>query len=556
MKERLTSAPVLALPDFEKIFEVDCDASIIGIGAVLSQEGRPIAFFSEKLNEAKTRYSTYDLEFYAIVQALRHWRHYLIQREFVLNTDHEALKHLNSQKETRRHAKWDAYLQEFTFHLKHKPGVTNRFADALSRRTHLLVTLQPCIIDLDSQRDQYATDPFFHDIWSSCQHSGTDPTTQYVVSEGYLFRGTRLCICEGPLRETLLRELHSSGLGGHCCTRCRAFFKEIVRLHGIPKSITSDRDTRFMGYFWKTLWALLGTKLEFSSAYHPQTDGQTEVVNRSLGNLLRCLTGENSKQWDLILPQAEFAFNNSTNRSTAKSPFEIVYGFPIPHLLDRHSLPTHERISFDAQAHVDYLKDLHKTITNKLRATFEKYKSMADRHRRELSFSEGDWVFAYFRKQRFTPGTYHKLQQRKFGPFQIRKRIGENAYLLDLPVEFGTSPIFNVADLTLFYGDPPSSSPSPPTAAPDIPPDLAPVQTPTTEKIDQVLDVREFCTRHGNYQRYLVSWQGRDLTDNSWISTDELRRRRPDLSIASFCEFSTGSSPFNPGEIDAPCGAS
>ncbi|KAK8923643.1 hypothetical protein KSP39_PZI019202 [Platanthera zijinensis] len=506
VKERLTSAPVLALSDFEKIFEVDCDASIIGIGAVLSQEGRPIAFFSEKLNEAKTRYSTYDLEFYAIVQALRHWRHYLIQREFVLNTDHEALKHLNSQKEIRRHAKWAAYLQEFTFHLKHKPGVTNRVADALSRHTHLLVTLQSYIIDLDSQRDLYATDPFFHDIWSSCQHSGTDPTTQYVVNEGYLFRGTRLCICEGPLRETLLRELHSSGLGGHVgqsklldlasaryywphmkrdvtefvrhCTTCQLykghaqntglytplpiperpwddismdfvvglprtkrkvdsifavvdrfskmahfipcrktssavhvaelFFKEIVRLHGIPKS-TSDRDTRFMGYFWKTLWARLGTKLEFSSAYHPQTDGQTEVVNRSLGNLLRCLTGENPKQWDLILPQAEFAFNNSTNRSTAKSPFEIVYGFPIPHLLDRHSLPTHGRISFDAQAHVDYLKDLHKTITNKLRATSEKYKSMADRHRRELSFSEGDWVFAYFRKQRFTPGTYHKL---------------------------------------------------------------------------------------------------------------------------------------------------
>ncbi|XP_077249180.1 uncharacterized protein LOC143888627 [Tasmannia lanceolata] len=97
IKGKLSSAPVLALPDFEKMFEVDCDASHVGIGGVLSQEAHPIAFFSEKLNEAKKKYSTYDVEFYAIVQALRHWRSYLVQREFVLNSDHGALKHINNQ---------------------------------------------------------------------------------------------------------------------------------------------------------------------------------------------------------------------------------------------------------------------------------------------------------------------------------------------------------------------------------------------------------------------------------------------------------------------------
>jgi len=250
------------------------------------------------------------------------------------------------------------------------------------------------------------------------------------------------------------------------------------------------------------------------------------------------------------IPQAEFAFNNSINRSTNKSPFEIVYGFPIPHLLDRHSLPCHERTSFEAQAHIDSLKDLHKIIANHLRATSAKYKAMADHHRRELYFSEGDWVFAYFRKQRFTPGTYHKLQQRKFGPFQVRKRIGQNAYLLDLPATFGTSPVFNVADLTRYYGEPPVSSPMPPATAPDIPPDLALSPTPTTEEIDQVLDVRVSRTRLGEYRRYLVSWQGRALTDSSWISAEELHRRRPDLISASFHHLSPESSSFNPGGID------
>ena len=81
------------------------------------------------------------------------------------------------------------------------------------------------------------------------------------------------------------------------------FFKEIIRLHGLPKSIVSDRDTKFFGHFWRTLWKKLGTKLSFSSAYHAQTDGQTEVVNISLGNILRSLVGENPKQWDQILAQ-------------------------------------------------------------------------------------------------------------------------------------------------------------------------------------------------------------------------------------------------------------
>ena len=166
MKTKMTEAPVLALPDFDKVFEVNCDASEIGIGGVLSQEGRPIAFFSEKLSGAKKNYSTYDLEFYVIVQSLKHWRHYLIQRDFILLTDHEALKYINGQhKLSRRHAKWVACLQEYSFSLRHQAGSLNRVADALSRRSVFLTTMRARVEGFDTFSDLYAQDLSFGKIF-------------------------------------------------------------------------------------------------------------------------------------------------------------------------------------------------------------------------------------------------------------------------------------------------------------------------------------------------------------------------------------------------------
>ena len=151
IKVHLTTAPILVLLDFANLFELHCDASKVGIGAVLSQHGRPVAYFSEKLSGSKVRYSTYDVTFYIVVQAVRHWCHYLFHREFVLYTSHDALKHLHSQdKVLARHASWIAYLQQFTFVVKHKVGVTNSFADALSRRTNLLTTMQLEVLGFDS----------------------------------------------------------------------------------------------------------------------------------------------------------------------------------------------------------------------------------------------------------------------------------------------------------------------------------------------------------------------------------------------------------------------
>ena len=144
------------------------------------------------------------------------------------------------------------------------------------------------------------------------------------------------------------------------------FFKEIVRLHGLPRSIICDRDSKFVGYFWKTLWKKMGTELKFSSTFHPQIDGQTEVVNRSLGNLLRCLVGDKPSNWEVVLAQAEFAYNNSVNRSTGKTPFEIVIGMQPRGVSDLRDVFGEEKRSVAGEAFADFMESLHKEVKLRL----------------------------------------------------------------------------------------------------------------------------------------------------------------------------------------------
>ncbi|GKV08469.1 hypothetical protein SLEP1_g20091 [Rubroshorea leprosula] len=191
------------------------------------------------------------------------------------------------------------------------------------------------------------------------------------------------------------------------------YFREIVRLHGVPKTITSDRDVKFMSHFWRTLWRKMGTQLQFSSASHPQTDGQTEAINKILGNVLRSFVGKNLRQWDLVLAQAEFAYNNSLNQATGKCPFEVVYGVHPFSPLDLAPLPTSQQFSADAKQRAKEIKKLHEEVREKL--------------------------------QRQTI--------RANGPFQIVEKINDNAYKIKILGDYGVSTTFNVADLSPYYED-------------------------------------------------------------------------------------------------------
>ena len=150
-------------------------------------------------------------------------------------------------------------------------------------------------------------------------------------------------------------------------------FKEIVRLHGIPRSIVSDRDVKFLSYFWKTLWAKLGTKLLFSTTYQPQTNRQTEVVNRILSTLLHTMIPRNLKNWKECLSHVEFAYNRSVHSTTNHLSFEVVYGYNPLTPLDLILLSIDERASLDGKKKAELIKALHEKVRLQIEKRTEHY---------------------------------------------------------------------------------------------------------------------------------------------------------------------------------------
>jgi hypothetical protein len=151
LKDKLTHAPLLQLPNFNKTFELECDASGFGLGGVLLQDGKPVAYVSEKLSGPSLNYCTYDKELLASVRTLETWQHYLWSKEFVIHFDHESLKHIRSQaKLNRRHSKWVEFIESFPYGSKDNKGEENTIANALSRRYTKLSQLDFKIFGLET----------------------------------------------------------------------------------------------------------------------------------------------------------------------------------------------------------------------------------------------------------------------------------------------------------------------------------------------------------------------------------------------------------------------
>jgi len=213
LKQKLINAPLLALHNFSKTFEIECNVSNVGIRVVLLQEEHLTAYFSDKLKGSHINYSTYDKELYAFVRTLQTWQHYLLSKEFVIHSDHESLKFLKSQsKLNKRHATWVEFLELFPYVIKHKQGKANIVADALSRRHSLLSILETKFLSFDHIKELYPKDVDFSPILSEC-HQGT--YKDFYLLNQYLFKGKRLCIPQGSLRSSLIREAHEGGLMGH-----------------------------------------------------------------------------------------------------------------------------------------------------------------------------------------------------------------------------------------------------------------------------------------------------------------------------------------------------
>ncbi|KAK2397880.1 hypothetical protein QL285_059409 [Trifolium repens] len=232
------------------------------------------------------------------------------------------------------------------------------------------------------------------------------------------------------------------------------YIAEIVRLHGIPSSIVSDRDPKFTSHFWRTLHEALGTKLRLSSAYHPQTDGQTERTNQSLEDLLRACVLDDRGSWDDVLPLIEFTYNNSYHSTIGMAPYEALYGrrcqTPLCWYQDGESLIVGPEM-------VQQTTDKVRKIRAKMKVAQDRQKSSADRRRRPLEFEEGDHVFL-----RVTPTTgvgralkAKKLTPKFIGPYQILERIGKVAYRIALPPVLSLiHDVFHVSQLRKYTPDP------------------------------------------------------------------------------------------------------
>ncbi|GJT20429.1 putative reverse transcriptase domain-containing protein [Tanacetum coccineum] len=363
LKNKLCSAPILALPQGAENFIIYCDASHKGLGAVLMQNEKVIAYASRQLKIHEKNYTTHDLELGAVVFALKIWRHYLLDLpEQILNAQTEAQKPENRKNEDvggvirkdipkeklepradgtlclngRSWLPCYGDLRTVIMHESHKskysihPGSDKMYQDMKklywwpNMKADIATYVSKCLtcarVKAEHQRPsgllvqpeipQWKWDNITMDFITKLPKSSQGYDTIWVIVD----RLTKSTIFV-PMRETDPME-----------KLARMYLKEVVTRHGIPVSIICDRDPRFASNFWRSLQKALGTNLDMSTAYHPQTDAQSKRTIQTLKDMLRACVIDFGNGWVKHFPLVEFSYNNSYLASIKAAPFEALYG--------------------------------------------------------------------------------------------------------------------------------------------------------------------------------------------------------------------------------------
>ena len=624
LKQSVTHLPVLILPDFQKEFTVETDASGTGIGAVLTQDKKPIAFLSQAFSSQGRIKSVYERELLAIVKAVTKWKHYLAGKEFVIKTDQRSLKHLLDQKAVSTiQQRWASKLIGLKYKIEYKPGVNNKVVDALSRRPQLETALQytmvpPHTLDTELLKKELKSDKEWASLITNIEQ-GKYTGIEFTLSQGLLYKNGRLVIPRGsPFIPNLLEQFHTSATGGHegalktfkrltsevywpgmrqdvvkyikSCqifhenkystlspagllsplpipqqiwsdisldfieglppskgfnlilvvvdrlskyghfipskhpfnakSVAEAFVREVIKLHGFPSTMVFDRDKNFLSHFWSELFKLQGTSLQKSTAYHPQSDGQTEVVNRCLESYLRCFAGRRPSAWIQLLPWAEYWYNTSYHTATKTTPFLAVYGREPPPVLRYGDTPT-------PNASVEELLKDRDSILEELKENMESAQTRmtryANKHRRDVELNVGDLVYLKLRPYRQSSAVLRKnekLSQRYFGPYKVPSRIGRVAYKLELPEGCNIHPVFHISQLKKAV---------PATYTPQV---LPKILTPSLEwasEPESLLDIRKSET--GDGAEVLVQWKGLSSRESTWEPLTTLVQQFPNFDL-------------------------
>ncbi|RVW40754.1 Transposon Tf2-2 polyprotein [Vitis vinifera] len=489
LKRKLTTAPVLTAPISGELFMIYCDASTVGLGCVLMQQGKVVAYASRQLKQRERNYPAHDLELAAMVFALKTWRHYLYGEKFEVYSDHKSLKYIFTQKDLNsRQRRWMETLEDYDFALHYHPGKANVVADALSRKSYGQLSslglrefeMYAVIEDFELCLIQEGRGPCLYSI--SARPMVIQRIVEAQVHDEFLEK--IVCAKDVELRNELLADAHRAKYTIHpgntkmyqdlkrqfwwsgmkrdiaqfvancqICQQVKAEHQrpagllqplpipewkwdnitmdfviglprtrskkngvwEIVRLHGIPVSIVSDRDPKFTSQFWQSLQRALGTQLNFSTAFHPQTDGQSERVIQILEDMLRACVLDFGGNWADYLPLAEFAYNNSYQSSIGMAPYEALYGRPCRSPLCWIEMGESRLLGPKI---VQETTEKIQLIKEKLKTAQDRQKSYANKRRRPLEFEEGDWVFVKVSPRRgiFRFGKKGKLAPRKCTP--------------------------------------------------------------------------------------------------------------------------------------------